>query len=58
MSSKRAKDADSSARHSRHGIELEAVSHQHQGIRRLVEPDHHVENLPAIRQMPGASGVL
>ena len=58
VSSKGAKNADRSARHSWHGIKLEAGSHHDLGIRRLVEPDHRVEDLPAVRQMPGASGVL
>jgi hypothetical protein len=46
---------DSSARHSWHGITLEAGSHHDLGIRRLVEPDQPDEHLPAIRQMPGGS---
>jgi hypothetical protein len=47
-----------SARHSFHGITLKAGSLHDLGIRRLVEPDHPDENLLAIRQMPGGSGVL
>jgi hypothetical protein len=50
--------ADRSARHSWHGITLEAVSHHDPGIGRLVELDHHDDNLPTIRQMPGGSELL
>ena len=48
-------DPDSSARHSWHGITLEAGSPDDLGIRGFVEADHRFENLPAIRQMPGGS---
>lgn len=50
--------ADGSAGDGFHGIDVEAGSHHNEGIRGFVEADQRVENLVAIRQMPGCSAVF
>src|SRR5215211_4188038 len=49
---------DGPARHGWHGIDVKAGSHHGQGVRGLVEADHRLVDLPAVRQMPGGPEVL